>query len=78
MGCVLPPPQEDHSPTGHPLARYYHKPTAQAPPDRPHFTVIIPTFHNMEGLHKAVASVYAQVGSTLKPTLEVHSGRLRV
>lgn len=59
---MLPPLQDDHTPTGHPLARYYHKPTAQAPPDRPHFTVIIPTYNDVEGLHKAVASVYAQVG----------------
>jgi cellulose synthase/poly-beta-1,6-N-acetylglucosamine synthase-like glycosyltransferase len=45
---------------GAPIERYYHKPTATAPPHAPHVTVVIPTFNNTQQLLAAVRSVYAQ------------------
>ena len=45
---------------GRPLERFYHKPTATAPPDQPHVTVVIPTYNNTQQLLRAVQSVYAQ------------------
>jgi hypothetical protein len=46
---------------GRPIERYYHKPTATAPRDRPWVTVVVPTYNNTQGLMAALQSVYSQV-----------------
>jgi cellulose synthase/poly-beta-1,6-N-acetylglucosamine synthase-like glycosyltransferase len=52
--------QDTWEPMGRPLERFYHKPTATAPPDQPHVTVVIPTHSNTQQLLRAVQSAYAQ------------------